>query len=116
MPVWPGNSEIGEFLEGISTTHDSKTEIPPIAIPPAKEIVLRARKGWQPIDLQELWRGRELFGYLVWRDISIRYKQTLLGGLWAILQPLLAMLIFTVFFNRLAGIQGDGVPYPLFAY
>jgi len=81
-----------------------------------QEIILRARKGWQPVDISELWRGRELFGILVWRDISIRYKQTFLGGLWAILQPLLAMLVFTVFFNRLAGIQGDGVPYPLFAY
>jgi len=81
-----------------------------------QEIILRARKGWHPIDIGELWKGRELFGFLVWRDISIRYKQTFLGGLWAILQPLLAMLVFTVFFNRLAGIQGDGVPYPLFAY
>lgn len=99
-----------------STTPDSKLKSPPLPVHPVEEIVLRARKGWQPIDFGELWRGRELFGYLVWRDISIRYKQTLLGGLWAILQPLLAMVIFTVFFNRLAGIQGDGVPYPLFAY
>ena len=81
-----------------------------------QEIVLRARKGWQPVEFRELWSNRELFGFLVWRDISIRYKQTFLGGLWAVLQPLLAMLIFTVFFNRMAGIQGDGVPYPLFAY
>lgn len=91
---------------------------PPVehAVLTGPETILRAHKGWQPLDFDELWRGRELFGYLVWRDISIRYKQTMLGGLWAILQPLLAMLIFTVFFNRLAGIQGDGVPYPLFAY
>jgi lipopolysaccharide transport system permease protein len=80
------------------------------------EVVLKPRKGWQPIDFEEIWRGRELFGILVWRDITIRYKQTLLGGLWAVLQPLLAMLIFTIFFNRLGGIRSDGIPYPLFAY
>ena len=80
------------------------------------ELVLRPRKGWQPIDLHEMYEGRELFGFLVWRDIKIRYKQTALGGLWAVGQPLIAMLIFTVFFNRLAGIRTDGPPYPVFAY
>lgn len=80
------------------------------------ELTLAARKGWQPVDLREIFQGRELFGFLVWRDIKIRYKQTLLGGLWAVFQPLMAMIIFTVFFNRLAGIQTDGPPYPLFAY
>src|SRR6476646_10715324 len=80
------------------------------------ELILRPRTGWQPVDLREIVRGRELFGFLVWRDIKIRYKQTLLGGLWAVFQPLLAMLIFTVFFNRLAGIGTDGPPYPLFSY
>jgi lipopolysaccharide transport system permease protein len=85
-------------------------------MPTTIEIVLRPRKGWQPIDLQEIWKGRELFSVLVWRDVKIRYKQTLLGGLWAILQPLLAMLIFTVFFNRLGGIKAGAIPYPLFAY
>jgi lipopolysaccharide transport system permease protein len=80
------------------------------------ELILRPRRGWQPVDLREIVRGRELFGFLVWRDIKIRYKQTLLGGLWAVFQPLLAMLIFTVFFNRLAGIGTDGPPYPLFSY
>lgn len=80
------------------------------------ELVLRPHKGWQAIDVGEMWATRELFNFLVWRDVKVRYKQTLLGGLWAVLQPLLAMLIFTVFFNRLAGIGTDGPPYPLFAY
>jgi len=80
------------------------------------DLVLRPHSGWQPIDLQELWLRRELFRFLVWRDIKIRYKQTILGGGWAILQPLLPMIIFTLFFNRLAGIQTDGPPYPLFTY
>jgi len=80
------------------------------------EVILKPRSGWQPIDWRELWSARELFMFLVWRDIKIRYRQTVLGGLWAVLQPLLAMLIFTFFFNRLVGINADGPPYPLFAY
>jgi lipopolysaccharide transport system permease protein len=83
---------------------------------PTLEVLLEPHKGWQPIDLREIYQGRELFGFLVWRDIKIRYKQTLFGGLWAVFQPLLAMLIFTVVFNRLAGVGTDGPPYPLFAY
>ena len=80
------------------------------------ELILGPRKGWQPVDLREMYLGRELLGFLVWRDVKIRYRQTVLGGLWAVFQPMLAMLIFTVFFNRLAGIRADGPPYPLFAY
>jgi homopolymeric O-antigen transport system permease protein len=80
------------------------------------ELLLEARTGWQGVDLEEIWHRRELFFFLVWRDIKIRYKQTLFGGLWAVFQPLLAMAIFTVVFGRLAGIQTDGPPYPLFAY
>lgn len=80
------------------------------------ELTLGPRKGWQPVDLREIFRGRELFGFLVWRDIKIRYKQMLLGGLWALMQPLLAMIIFTVVFGRLASVRTDGPPYPLFAY
>lgn len=73
-----------------------------------------ARRTW--FDLRQLWVYRELLYFLVWRDIKIRYKQTLLGASWAIIQPLFAMLLFTVFFGRLARIQSDGIPYPLFAY
>jgi lipopolysaccharide transport system permease protein len=80
------------------------------------ELMLKPHSGWQPIDLQELWLRRELFQFLIWRDIKIRYKQTLFGGAWAVLQPLLPMIVFTLFFNRLAGIQTDGPPYPLFTY
>jgi lipopolysaccharide transport system permease protein len=80
------------------------------------ELVIKARKGWQPVDLRELWRYRELLGFFVWRDIKIRYKQTALGGLWAILQPLINMLIFGVVFNRVAAMPSDGSPYPLFVF
>jgi lipopolysaccharide transport system permease protein len=80
------------------------------------ELVIRPRRGWQPIDFREVALYRELLGFLVWRDIKIRYRQTVLGGLWAVLQPLIAMLIFTFVFNRMAGVKSDGPPYPLFAF
>lgn len=83
---------------------------------PAYELTIRPRKGWQPIDFKEIALHWELLGFLVWRDIKIRYRQTLLGGLWAILQPLIAMFIFTFVFHRLAGVKSDGPPYPLFAF
>ena len=80
------------------------------------ELTIRPRKGWQALDFREIVLYRELLVFLVWRDIKIRYRQTLLGGLWAVLQPLIAMLIFTLVFNRLAGVKSDGPPYPLFAF
>jgi lipopolysaccharide transport system permease protein len=80
------------------------------------ELTIRPRRGWQPVDFREIFLYRELLGFLVWRDIKIRYRQTLLGGLWAVLQPLIAMLIFTFVFHRLAGVKSDGPPYPLFAF
>ena len=82
----------------------------------AFELTIKPRSGWQPINVAEISHHWELLGFLVWRDVKIRYRQTLLGGLWAIMQPLLAMLIFTVVFNRFAGVHSDGAPYPLFAY
>jgi lipopolysaccharide transport system permease protein len=80
------------------------------------ELIIRPRKGWQPIDLRELWLYRELLGFFVWRDIKIRYKQTLLGGLWAVLQPLVAMVIFGFVFGRVVTIRSGGIPYPLFVF
>jgi homopolymeric O-antigen transport system permease protein len=66
--------------------------------------------------LAELWRFRELVYFLAWRDVKVRYKQAALGAAWAVLQPLFSMIVFTLFFGRLAGIPSDGVPYPLFSY
>jgi lipopolysaccharide transport system permease protein len=66
--------------------------------------------------LRELWSHRELFWFFVWRDLKVRYKQTQLGAAWAILQPLLTMLVFTLFFGRLAGLPSDGIPHPVFFY
>lgn len=72
--------------------------------------------GWVPIRLGELWEYRELLYFLTWRDVKVRYKQTVLGGAWAVLQPFLTMIVFSLFFGRLAGIGSDGVPYPVFSY
>lgn len=71
--------------------------------------------GWPNLNLSELWESRELLFFLAWREITVRYKQTLLGAAWAILQPVFSMLIFSLFFGRLAKIPSDGIPYPLFA-
>ncbi|MGH8013673.1 MAG: ABC transporter permease [Candidatus Binataceae bacterium] len=85
------------------------------AVPPS---VLTIESGgkWNFINLGELWRYRDLFYFLVWRDVKVRYQQTVLGAAWAVLQPFLTMVVFTVFFGRLAGVPSDGVPYPVFSF
>lgn len=80
------------------------------------EVVLKPRKGLQPFDFAEAYYYRELLAFLAWRDIKIRYRQTALGVLWAVLQPLLGMLIFTLLFSRVGVMRSDGPPYPLFVY
>ncbi len=78
--------------------------------------IIEPRSGWAPIDWAELWEFRELLGFLVWRDVKLRYKQTVLGAAWAILQPVMTMLMFTVLFGRWAQIPSDGFPYSVFAF
>jgi lipopolysaccharide transport system permease protein len=77
---------------------------------------IEASKGWISLGLGDLWQYRELVFFLTWRDIKVRYKQTVLGATWAVIQPLLTMLVFTLFFGRLAKVPSDGIPYPLFSY
>ena len=77
---------------------------------------IRPSRGWRALDLRELWRYRELLYFLVWRDVKVRYKQTVLGASWAIIQPFFTMVVFSLFFGRLAGVPSDGVPYPIFSY
>lgn len=79
-------------------------------------LIIKPKKGWQLIDFKELSEYRDLFYFLVARDVKVRYKQTVLGGLWAIIQPLFLMVIFTLFFGYLAKVPSDGVPYPIFNY
>lgn len=81
----------------------------------AQDIIrIERQSGFAPIDWEQLWGFRQLLGFLAWRDIKVRYKQTALGAAWAILQPLMNMIIFTLLFNRLAKMPSDNVPYPLF--
>ena len=79
-------------------------------------LVIQRRSGWQFVDLRELWRYRELLYFLTWRDIKVRYKQTVLGAAWAVLQPLATMVVFTLFLGRVAGITSGEIPYPLFVF
>jgi len=84
---------------------------------PSKPLVtIEAGRRWVPINFPDLWAYRELLYFLVWRDVKVRYKQTVLGAAWAILQPLVTMVIFTYFFGKLARVPTEGVPYPIFFY
>jgi len=78
--------------------------------------VIKPSKGWVSIRLRDLWEYRELLYFLTWRDIKVRYKQTALGALWAIIQPFFTMVVFSLFFGRLAKVPSDGIPYPLFSF
>ena len=83
---------------------------------PLSQTIVKPSKGWAGVNLRELWRYRELIFFLIWRDIKVRYKQTLLGAAWAIIQPFFTMVIFSVFFGQLAQIPSDDIPYPIFSY
>src|SRR5262245_4144764 len=85
----------------------SKTRILPVTR-------IEASRSWAAINVAELWEYRELLGFLIWREIKVRYKQTLLGAAWALVQPLFTMLVFSLFFGRLGKIPSDGIPYPIF--
>jgi lipopolysaccharide transport system permease protein len=86
------------------------------ALPDKPVVAIEPRKRWAALNLRDLWACRELLYFLMWRDIKVRYKQTVLGAAWAIIQPLVTMLIFTYFFGKLARVPTDGVPYPIFFY
>jgi lipopolysaccharide transport system permease protein len=78
--------------------------------------IVKPSKGWIPLNLRELCEYRELIYFLTWRDIKVRYKQTVLGAAWAIIQPFFTMVIFSLFFGKLAKVPSDGIPYPIFTY
>lgn len=82
----------------------------------ALKVIIKPSRGWLSLHLNELWQYRELLYFLTWRDIKIRYKQTVLGAAWAIIQPFFTMVVFTLFFGKLAKIPSEGVPYPIFSY
>lgn len=78
--------------------------------------VIEPSRGWRALDLKELWAYRELLWVLTERDIKVRYKQTVLGAAWAVIQPVMLMVVFSIFFGKLAKMPSDGIPYPIFAY
>jgi len=79
-------------------------------------VTIKPVKGWVPLNLKDLWHYHELIYFLTWRDLKVRYKQSVLGVLWAILKPFMNMVVFTIFFGELAKIPSDGIPYPIFSY
>lgn len=87
-----------------------------ISLPEEPLIKIRPSRPWSVIDLRDLWLHRELFGFLVWRDLKVRYKQTILGAMWVILQPLLMTLVFTIFLGKLVRVEAGITPYPVFLY
>src|SRR5438046_6655955 len=103
QPYEPGAQEAVPLPGAVQAT-----DMPVVRIEPAT--------GWVSLKLRELWEYRELLYFLIWRDVKVRYKQTVLGAAWAIIQPFFTMLVFSIFFGRLAKMPSDGIPYPIFSY
>jgi lipopolysaccharide transport system permease protein len=78
--------------------------------------IIRPSRGWRALNLRELWEYRELLYFLAWRDVKIRYKQTVMGATWAVIQPFFTMVVFSLFFGKLAKVPSDEIPYPIFSY
>lgn len=89
---------------------------PPASLTPLPVVRIRPTKGWASLQLRDLWEYRELLLFLTWRDIKVRYQQTILGVAWAIIQPVITMVVFSFFFGNLARLPSDGIPYPIFSY
>jgi lipopolysaccharide transport system permease protein len=91
------------------TDNPSSASVVPVTI-------IRPSRGWISLNLRDLWEYRELLYFLTWRDIKVRYKQTVLGAAWAIIQPFFTMVVFSLFFGKLARVPSDNIPYPIFSY
>jgi len=92
----------------MSSVQTTPTEVPTIFIRPSS--------GWIGLKLHDIWEYRELLYFMIWRDLKVRYKQTALGAAWAVIQPFFSMVVFSLFFGKLAKMPSDGIPYPIFAY
>ena len=114
----PSHTQNAVVIPSSESPLSSTNSAPITHLPDQPIVVIEPRGSWRMLDLSELWAYRELLYFLTWRDVKVRYKQTFLGVAWAIIQPLFTMIIFTLFFGRLAGLdkQTGGIPYPLFAY
>src|SRR5262245_9561652 len=96
----------------LTEPHGQRVQVPDAT--PSSRTVIQPSRGWRALDLRELWRFRELVYFLALRDIKVRYKQTALGVAWVLIQPLLAMGIFSIIFGGIARLPSEGIPYPLF--
>lgn len=113
------NARVAESSANAQPARSAKSESSHLASPHLPEeplVVIAPSKSWAAVELRGLWAFRELLYFLVWRDLKVRYKQTILGVVWVVMQPLLMTLIFTVFLGMLARVPSDGAPYPLFVY
>lgn len=113
----------GEAFASAAASGEPQAAPPPADAPPAvagapelPTTFIRPASGWQLVNVRELWQYRELLFFLTWRDVKVRYKQTVLGAAWAILQPVMMMVVFTIFFGRMAQVSSGNLPYPLFAF
>jgi lipopolysaccharide transport system permease protein len=111
-PLTLEQATLGETVSSLPQTSLDKPSI----VSDEPIVVIEPTKSWVAVDLRDLWAYRELLYFLTWRDVKVRYKQTALGIVWVILQPLLSTLIFTIFLGKLARVPSDGVPYPLFVF
>ncbi len=109
---------IGERIRSaqVQVPGDEQVEMAPSAAPPLPHKRITPSRGWVSLKLRELWEYRELLYFLTWRDVKVRYKQTALGAAWAVIQPFMTMVAFSLFFGQLAKIPSDGVPYPIFSF
>lgn len=112
---------VQEVAEETATTQEPETiSATAMATRTAPKLAYHLRiepsRGWVSLKLRELWEYRELLYFLTWRDVKVRYKQTVLGAAWAIIQPFFTMVVFSLFFGNLAKIPSDGIPYPIFSY
>jgi lipopolysaccharide transport system permease protein len=112
------SSPLFEAAQPPKTTAPTSEKLPSLQTfeLPEEPLVIERTRAWQALKLRDLWASRELLYFLTWRDVKVRYKQTLLGMAWVVLQPLLMTLIFTIFLGRVVQVPSDGVPYLLFAY
>src|SRR5215510_4246250 len=109
----PNVSELQIRSSKASTQHGS-SEAP--TCQRASATVIEPSRGWVPLRMGEMWEYRELLYFLTWRDVKVRYKQTVLGAGWAIIQPFFTMLVFSLFFGRLAKVPSNGIPYSIFSF
>ncbi|HEY6333088.1 MAG TPA: ABC transporter permease [Blastocatellia bacterium] len=108
------NGTIEQTIDSVASAAEGRIGL--ITLPDKPLVSIRPSNRWSPLDLRNVWDYRELLYFLMWRDVKVRYKQTALGVAWAIIQPLLTMVVFSLLFGRLAHVPSDGVPYPLFAF